>query len=145
MITDFISLVENNGGSKLSFHLPCHQYCLPCWRELNGACLWGVQQNQCIALFFWKSWCLQTPEDIEPKGSDKKEQGILEGLTTLASCRRRQILSYSTSIALCTIIMSTIQSCQIYRGLRAPLGGQRLWMALARTSYSINDLFNVKI
>lgn len=39
LITEFIWLVENNGGSRLSFHSPCHQYCLPLWRELNGACL----------------------------------------------------------------------------------------------------------
>lgn len=133
LITEFIWLVENNGGSKLSFHSPCHQYCrLLCWRELNGACLWEMRrtrQNQCLASFFWTSWCPQTPEDIEPRGADKKEQRILERLTTWVSCRRRQMQSYIDF----TIIMSTIQSCQIHRGLRAPLGGQCLWMAKATT------------
>lgn len=58
LITEFIWLVENNGGSRLSFHSPCHQYCLPLWRELNGACLWGMRrtrQKRCLALFFWTS------------------------------------------------------------------------------------------
>lgn len=32
--------------------------------------------------------------------------------------------------------MSTIQSCQIHRVLRARLGGHRLWMAPARTIYT---------
>lgn len=54
---------------------------------------------------------------------------IPERLTTWSSCRRRQMQSYIDF----TIIMSTTQSCQIHRGLRAPLRGQRLWMARPTT------------
>lgn len=60
-----------------------------------------------------------------------KGRGILERLPTWTSFRGRQSQTWID----CTIIMSTIQSCQIHRVLRVRLGGHRLWMVLARTIY----------
>lgn len=104
------------------------------WRTIKAAsCQWHVlcrwELNRLVHVKYAKS--VSTPAEVELKGRDIREQGILERLRTWTSFRRRPSQSYID----CTIIMSTIQSCQIRRGLRARLVGQRLWMAPVRTIY----------